>query len=385
MDLGLTVAQQQFRDEVRTWLRENVPQERFSSPATREGLEQHRAWERAMYEAGFAAIHWPVAFGGRGLGPVETSIFYDEYLAARAPDRLNRLGLGLAGPTLIECGTPAQQERWLAGILSCDEIWCQGFSEPDAGSDLASLRTRGVIDGDVMRVTGQKIWTSHSRFADWIFALVRTDPDAPKHRGLTFVMIDRHSPGIELKPIQQMNYAADFAELFLTDVEVPMENVVGEVNDGWRIAMVTLTHERGSGLNTAAHFHRLLDEVLASVPEKLRADSLVQLQVGRFHEEIEAYRYMTLRTLTELSQGKRPGAQASMGKLWWSEMQTRIHEFALGLLGARAEVLADTPDGQVSPLVQKYWLGRAAHIYAGSNEIQRNIIAERVLGLPKGS
>lgn len=384
MDLRLTEEQRRFRDEIRAWLRANVPARELGSPATPEGLEEHRAWERTLFEAGFAAVHWPEAFGGRGYGPIETSIFYDEYLAAGAPNRLNRLALGLAGPTLIECGTPAQQDRWLANMLSCDEIWCQGFSEPDAGSDLAALRTRGVIEGDTMVVTGQKIWTSHSRFADWIFALVRTDPEASKHRGITFVMIDRHSPGVELRPIRQMNHAADFAEVFFHEVRVPMDQVIGEVNDGWRIAMVTLTHERSSNLNTAAHFHRLLDEVIDAVPQKLRDDSLVKASIGRFHEEIEAYRYMTLRTLTELSHGKRPGPQASMGKLWWSEMQTRIQEFALDLLGDRAEVLAEEEDGAVSPLAQSYWLGRAAHIYAGSNEIQRNIIAERVLGLPKG-
>ncbi|MCZ4497550.1 MAG: acyl-CoA dehydrogenase [Marmoricola sp.] len=382
MDLALTRTQVAFRNEVRTWLSENVPAETFASPGTAEGLAQHRAWERQLYGAGLAAVHWPSAFGGRGMGPVETSIFYDEYLAARAPDRLNRLALGLAGPTLIECGTPDQRGRWLANMLSCDEIWCQGFSEPDAGSDLASLRTRGVIDGDVIRVTGQKIWTSHSKFADWIFALVRTDPDAAKHRGITFLMIDRHSPGVEIKPITQMNHAAEFGELFFNDVEVPLHNVIGEINEGWRTAMITLTHERGSNLNTSAHFHRLLQEVVEMIPDRMRSDPRVQLQVGRFHEEIEAYRYLTLRTLTELSKGRPLGPQSGMGKLWWSEMQTRIHEFGLSLLGPRAEVLSE--DGVGSSFFQRYWLGRAAHIYAGSNEIQRNIIAERTLGLPKG-
>ena len=383
MDLVLNPDQRALQEEIRTWLAENVPHETFAPPGTPEGLEQHRAWERRLYDAGLAAVHWPEEFGGRGLGPVETSIFYDEYLAAGAPDRLNRLALGLAGPTVIECGTPAQQEKWLANMLSCEEIWCQGFSEPDAGSDLASLRTRGVIDGDVMRINGQKIWTSHSRFADWIFALVRTDSDAPKHRGITFVMVDRHSPGIEVRPITQMNHSADFAEVFFTDVEVPLSNVIGDLNDGWRIAMVTLTHERSSNLNTAAHFQRLLDEVVDLIPASLRTDRTVLQQVGRFREEIEAYRYLTLRTLTELSRGQRPGPQSAMGKLWWSEMQTRIQDFGLSMLGDRAELM--DPDDAPGGLAHRYWLGRAAHIYAGSNEIQRNIIAERWLGLPKGA
>ncbi len=381
MDLRLDAEQQSFRDETRTWLAANVPDDRFAPPSTPEGLAQHRDWERRLFDAGLAAVHWPREYGGRGMDPLSTAIFYDEYLAAGAPDRLNRLGLGLAGPTIIELGDAHQKQRWLANILSCDEIWCQGFSEPGAGSDLASLRTRGDLAGDTITVNGQKIWTSHSRFADWIFALVRTDPSEAKHRGITFLMIDMHSPGVEVRPIRQMNHSADFAEVFFTDVEVPVTNVIGEVGEGWQVAMTTLKHERGSSLNTAAHFEATLREVVGLVPDALLDDAAVRQQIGRFAEEIEAYRYLTLRTLSEISQGRTPGPQAAMGKLWWSEMQVLIHEFGLAMLGERAE-LRDTDAS--SPLVQRYWLGRAAQIYAGSNEIQRNIIAERVLGLPKG-
>ncbi|CAM3570942.1 acyl-CoA dehydrogenase family protein [Nocardioides zeicaulis] len=382
MDLSLTPEQASFRSEVRAWLQEHVPTERLAPPGTPEGLEQHRAWERTLFEAGFAAVHWPSESGGRGLGPIETSLFYDEYLAAGAPERLNRLALGLAGPTLIECGTPEQRERWLSRMLSCDDLWCQGFSEPGAGSDLAALRTRGVVDGDRLRVSGQKIWTSHSRFADWIFALVRTDPDAPRHRGISFVMIDRHSPGVDVRPIKQMNHASSFAEVWFDDVDVPLANVVGDLHDGWRVAMVALTNERSSNLNTAAHFEQLLREVVDMVPDDRRQDPRVLERIGRAHEEIEAYRYVTLRTLTELSQGRRPGVQSAMGKLWWSQMQTRLHELGLELMGEDAELL--DPAQATNGFVHRYWLGRAAHIYAGSDEIQRNILAERWLGLPKG-
>lgn len=384
MDLRLTPSQTDFRDEIRTWLEENVPTEKFQPPSTEEGFARHREWERALHGAAFAAVHWPVEYGGRGMDPINTAIFYDEYLRANAPARLNRLALGLAGPTLIELGDADQRSRWLPNMLTCDDIWCQGFSEPGAGSDLAGLRTRGEVSGETVLVNGQKIWTSHSRFADWIFALVRTDPDAPKHKGITFLMIDRHSPGVEVRPIRQMNHQADFAELFFTDVEVPVANVIGGIDNGWRVAMATLTHERSSNLNTAAHFHQVLAEVLALVPENLRRDPVVRLQIARFHEEIEAYRYITLRTLSSLSTGKQPGPQSAMGKLWWSEMQTRIFEFGLSMLGERAELLEPTP-GEKSALIQSYWLSRASHIYAGSNEIQRNIISERVLGLPKGN
>jgi len=384
MDLELTVDQSAFRDEIRTWLEENVPAETLQAPSSEVGFAQHREWERALHGAGFSAVHWPVDFGGRGMDPISTAIFYDEYLRANAPARLNRLALGLAGPTLIEHGDPAQQGQWLTNMLTCDDIWCQGFSEPDAGSDLASLRTRGKVASDTVLVNGQKIWTSHSRFAGWIFALVRTDAEAPKHKGITFLMIDLHSPGVEVRPIRQMNHASDFGEVFFTDVEVPIANVIGGLNNGWRVAMSTLTHERSSNLNTAAHFRRILAEVLTLIPEELRHDPRIRQQVARFYEEIEAYRYMTLRTLSSLSAGKQPGPQAAMGKLWWSEMQTRILEFGLAMLGERAELIETSP-GEPPSLFQNYWLSRASHIYAGSNEIQRNIIAERVLGLPKGN
>lgn len=382
MDMRLDAEQRSFRDEVRDWLADHAPSERFAATSTREGLEQHRAWEKQLHEAGYGAVHWPVAYGGRGMNPLGTAIFYDEYVRSGAPERLNRLGLGLCGPTLIELGTSEQQERWLPSILRCDDIWCQGFSEPSAGSDLAGLRTRGALDGDRIVVNGQKVWTSHSKFADWMFALVRTDPDAPKHRGLTFLMVDMRDPGVEVRPIRQINHAAEFSEVFLSDVAVPTANVIGAVGDGWNVAMTTLKHERGSGLNTAAHFHQVLDEVVAMVPPERRSDPRVQSAVGRAFEEIEAYRFMTLRTLSQLAAGRQPTGQAMMGKLWWSELQVRLFELALDLLGEESLLVDDQP-GEPPLLRQRYWRGRAALVYAGSNEIQRNIISERVLGLPK--
>jgi len=384
MDLHLDAQQSEFREEVRDWLEKHTPRKEFALASTSEGVEQRRAWEKTLFEGGFAAVHWPVAYGGRGMNALGTSIFYEEYLRAGAPDRLNRLGLGLCGPTLIDIGNEEQKQKWLTNILNCDEIWCQGFSEPGAGSDLASLRTRGEVTSDAIVVNGQKVWTSHSKFADWMFALVRTDPSAPKHRGLTFLMINMRDPGIELRPIRQMNHAAEFAEVFINDVVVPRANVIGEINDGWQVAMTTLTHERGSGLNTASHFHQTLREIVGLIPQDLRNDSRVRAEVGRLYEEIEAYRFMTLRTLSELSLGRKPGPQASMGKLWWSEMQVRMYELGLSMLGDQA-LLVDGQVGEPPHLRQRYWLSRAAEIYAGSNEVQRNIISERVLGLPRGA
>lgn len=382
MDLELDAEQKAFRDETREWLAANVPAEPLPPASTPEGLEARRAWEKTLHAAGFAAVQWPKEYGGRGMNPLSTAIFYEEYLRAGAPDRLNRLGLGLCGPTLIDKGTEAQKARWLENILTCDEIWCQGFSEPGAGSDLAGLRTQGEVTADSIVVNGQKVWTSRASYADWMFALVRTDPDQSRHRGLTFLMIDMHDPGVEYRPIRQINRAAEFSEVFFTDVVVPRENVVGEIGDGWSVAMSTLTHERGSGLNTASHFRSLLDEVVGLLPDTRRRDARVREAVGQAYEEIEAYRYMTLRTLSQYAQGHRPTGQSRMGKLWWSEMQVRILELGLETLGEQA-LLLDGQLGEPPRLRERYWRSRAALIYAGSSEIQRNIIAERVLGLPK--
>lgn len=384
MDLTLDEDQQAFREEVRTWLEANVPAQPLPEVVDEASLHQRREWEQRLFGAGLAAVHWPQEHGGRGMDPLGTAIFYDEYLRAGGPPRLNRLGLGLAGPTLIDLGTQQQQDRWLQPILTSQHIWCQGFSEPGAGSDLAGVQTKGEISESGILVNGQKIWTSHSQFADWMFALVRTDRGSQRHRGLTFLMIDMHDPGVEVRPIRQVNNVREFAEVFLTDVLVPHENVIDVPGRGWSVAMTTLFHERGSGLNTAAHFQATLSELLAMIPQGLREDVQLQADIGRLHEEIEAYRYMTLRTLSELSKGVRPGPQGSMGKLWWSELQVRLYELGLELLGPWAE-LADDPtfDRGLTSWRQRYWLARAALIYAGSNEIQRNIIAERVLGLPK--
>jgi alkylation response protein AidB-like acyl-CoA dehydrogenase len=386
MDLRLDPEQEAFRDEVRYWLAENVPLAGpLGSLESLEGVTARRAWERRLFEGGYAAVHWPTAYGGRGMNPVGTLIFYEEYLRAGAPGRLNRLGLGLAGPTLIDLGTPAQKERWLSKILSCEDLWCQGFSEPGAGSDLAGIRTRGEIGDAGILVNGQKVWTSWSRFADWMFALVRTDPASVRHAGLTFLMIDMKSPGVEVRPIRQVNQSTEFGEVFLTDVLVPHENVVDAPGRGWSVAMRTLVHERGTSLNTASHFRAQLRELLTMIPPELRDDPRILEEIGWLHEHIEGYRYMTLRTLSELAASQEPGPQSAMGKLFWSELQVRLYELGLRVLGPRAELWDTDPlSGAPQNWRQRYWVSRAALIYAGTSEIQRNIIAERVLGLPKG-
>lgn len=384
MDLTFTPEQEEFRREVRSWLRENVPAS-LASPGTREGFDAHRDWERTLSRAGYGAIRWPTEYGGRGAEPVLQAIFEEEYLLAGGPERVTVVGQNLLGPTLMEHGTDEQRARWLPGILSADVIWSQGFSEPEAGSDLAGIRTRAVRDGDAWVVDGQKIWTSYGTFADWIFALVRTDPSAERHRGITFLAIDMSSEGVEARPIVQADGYAGFAEVFFTGVRVPVNNVIGNVNAGWSVAMTTLAAERDSPAAPAARFLRDLRELATAARARgVDGDPVVRDALAGLLVRTEAYRAHTLRTLSKLSRGKSLGSEASVTKLLWSELERDIYETGREVLGPYAETVGppaplDDPRGWNS----RYWFARAATIYAGTSEIQRNIVAERVLGLPK--
>ncbi len=385
MDLNPTPEQAAFRDEVRAWLAAHVPSKPLRPSSTEEGLEAHRAWEKKLYEAGYAAIHWPAEYGGRGADLLTQAIFSEEYARAGAPERVNVLGLGLAGPVLIDFGTEEQKHRWLPGILSCDAIWSQGFSEPDAGSDLAALSTSAVRDGDHLVVNGQKIWTTLGRFADWIFTLVRTNRDAAPHQGITVVMIPMDTPGIEVRPIMQINEDPGFSEVFFTDVRVPVDNVVGEVDDGWRIAMATLGYERGTGLGNHIRFSNNVQELVALARDAgVDEEPLVRDDVAQRFIETEVFRHHMHRTLTRMATGQAPGPEASLNKLYWSEMEARIFGSGLELMGPAA-VLSDKASAapEIPNWQKRYWYARAATIYAGTSEIQKNIIAERVLGLPK--
>ena len=384
MRLTLNGNEAAFHDKVVRWLNENVPREPLPPIFTREGVDAHRLWEQRLYQSGYAALHWPLEYGGSGASMAMQAIFQEEYQRANAPDRLNRLGLGLIGPTLIEFGTPAQKARFLAKILSCEELWCQGFSEPEAGSDLASIRTRAVQDGDELVVNGQKIWTSLSAFADWMFALVRTGGVDERHRGLTFLLIPMTSPGIELRPIRQLHGDPGFSEVFFTDVRVPMENVVGEIGDGWRVAMATLGYERGTGLGDHVRFTREVEDLAGIAVSAGRAtDDVVRDAVAARYVEAEVYKRFMQRVVTRLDAGEDLGYDASLVKLYWSEMEARIFETALDVLGPSAELdpmpLAHSGDR----FHRNYWHARASRIFAGTSEIQKNIISERLLGLPK--
>lgn len=384
MRLTLDETQSAFRDEVGDWLERNVPEEPLPPIYTREGLDAHRAWERKLNQAGYAALQWPREYGGGGADLVTQAIFQEEYQRAAAPERLNRLGLGLIGPTLIAFGTEEQKSRWLPGILSCDELWCQGFSEPDAGSDLAGIRTRAVLDGDDLVINGQKIWTSLAIFADWMFALVRTGEPGGGHRGLTFVLIPMTTPGIELRPIRQLHGEPGFAEVFFTDVRVPTKNVIGDIGDGWRVAMATLGFERGTGLGDHVRFTRDVEELVQIAFRAERGDDpLVRDAVAARFVEAQVYQRYMQNVVTRLSAGEELGSDSSLVKLYWSEMEARIFETAIDILGPLAE-LDDAPLALVgNRFHRRYWHARASRIFAGTSEIQKNIISERLLGLPK--
>jgi alkylation response protein AidB-like acyl-CoA dehydrogenase len=267
MDLNLTTAERSFRDEFRSWLKQNIPEgwdaSGYQDEDSHERLAFGRAWQKKMYEAGWVGIHWPKEYGGRGASLIEQTIFISEMALAQAPPLLNVLGLSLLGPTLIAYGTEAQKKRFLSKILSGEEIWCQGYSEPNAGSDLASLRSEAVLEGDHFVVNGQKTWTSFGHHADWCFAVVRTDPDAPKHKGLTYMLIDMHSPGVSVRPLKQMTGDSEFNEVVFQNVRVPADNVVGKVNGGWEIAIATLMFERGTlGASLQITFKRQIERLI---------------------------------------------------------------------------------------------------------------------------
>jgi alkylation response protein AidB-like acyl-CoA dehydrogenase len=384
VQFDLTPEQRAFRDDLRSWLQVNVPTG-LKPAGTAEGFAQHVAWEKQLVAAGYGAIHWPVAYGGRGAGPVEQAIFEEEYLRAGGPERVTVVGHNLFGPTLMRHGTPEQRDRWLPGVLSADVIWSQGYSEPDAGSDLAALSTRADRDGDHLVVNGQKIWTSHGVFADWIFALVRTDASGRKHDGITMLAIDLGSDGIEVRPIRQLDGHTGFAEVFFTDVRVPVDQVIGDIGDGWRVAMTALEFERDAPAAAPARYHRDLQELCAIVRARgLDGDDVVRDQLGRLAAEVDAYEHHAERTLATLVAGGDLGPASSLTKLAWSELERDLYTTGRELLGPAGEHLDALP-GLADPdgWRTRYWYARAATIYAGTSEIQKGIIAQRVLGLPR--
>ena len=385
MDLRFTPEQVAFRDEVRTWLAENIPDEPLPSMDTSEGFEAHRQWERVLFDARWSVVNWPEAYGGREVGLVEWLLFEEEYYASGAPGRVNTNGITLLGPTLFAFGTQDQHDRFLPGMASGDEIWAQGWSEPDSGSDLASISTKAIRDGDHFVLNGQKTWCSRGAWADWLFCIVRTDPGSERHRGLSYLLVPADSPGLERRTVGRLDGEPAFAELFFDGCRVHEANLLGGEGQGWSVAMATTSSERGLNLRAPGRFlaaaTRLAD-LYRRVSAEHDVDPGVLDQVVRAWTDADAYRWQTYAAAARLQAGGDLGASASMMKVFWSELDVELHATALRLLGSHGELVADDAvDG--GSWMSGYLFALAGPIYAGTNEIQRNIIAERVLGLPR--
>lgn len=387
MDLSYTPAQQAFRAEVRAWLRAHVPRAPLASYDTRAGFEQHRRWEAALAEAGYSSVTWPRELGGRGSDLIEWLVFEEEYWAADAPLRVNQNGILLLGPTLMEFGSAAQKQRFLPRMARCDDMWAQGWSEPNAGSDMAAIASRALREGDGYVVNGQKIWSTRALFANWMFGLFRSDPQSQRHHGLSYLLVPLDLPGITIRPIKALNGHEAFAEVFFDDVRVPAENRIGEEGQGWGIAMATAGFERGLLLRSPARFQRTAQKLVALYRrhrEQADRDPSIRDAVLRAWMGAQAYALASYHTVGRLQRGARIGAEASTNKIFWSELDLEMHETALRILGARAEFLPGAPDAESGDWLEGFLFAQAGPIYAGSNEIQRNIIAERMLDLPKG-
>jgi alkylation response protein AidB-like acyl-CoA dehydrogenase len=377
MDLTLTTEEAAFRDEVRTWLEENNPGP-VPEGSDDERWEFLRDWQRLLHEGGWAGISWPKEFGGRGATLIEQAIFSEEMAKARAPRPANALGLVMGGPTVIAHGTEEQKERFLEPILSAEEIWCQGFSEPESGSDLASLKTKAVRENGGWRVTGQKVWTSIAHRSKWCMLLARTDPDAPKHQGITYFVFDMEQDEVEVRPLRQITGEAEFNEIFMEGAYVSDENVVGGVNNGWNVAITTLMHERaGLGAAAALQLGVALDELMELIRERgLADDPIIRQRIGALKTKAEAMRLGGLRALTDQIKYGVPGPEGSIAKLQWADVNQPLTELAVEVGGL------DLMQPE-SRWAHDFLRARANSIEGGTSEVLKNIIAERVLGLPK--
>ena len=386
MDFRDTPDEAAFRKQLRAWIADNLPEGwRDRAPSSgRMDESVSREWSKKLYEAGYAGLTWPKEFGGQGAPYTHQAIFLEESARAETPEHIGIIGLGMAGPTIIAHGTDEQKSAHLSRTLSGDEVWCQGFSEPGSGSDLASLRTKAEDAGDHYVVSGQKVWSSFAHIADYCILVVRTDPNAPKHKGITYMLVDMHSDGVEVRPLVQITGDPEFNEIFFTDVRVPKTNVVGQANAGWSVAMTTLLHERGTlGFALTARLEVLVGKLITLAGELGAAgDPLIRDRVAQQWIELQALKFTNYRALTTLMKTGVPGPEGSIAKLHWSESNQRLGKLALDILGVRAQL-----DGEDSD-----WFGfwqyqqlrsRGNTIEAGTSEILRNIVAERVLGLPR--
>jgi alkylation response protein AidB-like acyl-CoA dehydrogenase len=396
VDFTLTPEQQTFRERVRSWLESNIPADwtkfGLSEVPRPEAYAFLRKWQATLARAGFIGLTWPKEYGGQGLTFIEEMILHQEMALAKAPPMLNVLGVGMAGPTIIAYGTEAQKQRYPAKILSCEEIWCQGYSEPNAGSDLASLQTRAVKDGQHWIINGQKVWTSLAHIADWMMLLARTDPAAPKHKGITYFLLDMTSPGVTVKPLKQITGDAEFNEVFFDNVRVHESQVLGGVNNGWAVGLTTLMYERlalGFGLQVRLRISvdQLVD--MARRMEKngrtVTKDPVMRQKLAQLWIDTESLKYTGARAVTKLLRGELPGPEASTGKMMWVETHQRLQELAMEIQGAYSQLTRGSTAAVDNGVWQYSFLrSRANSIEGGTTEIQKNIIGERVLGLPKG-
>jgi alkylation response protein AidB-like acyl-CoA dehydrogenase len=394
MDLNYSPEDLAYRQKTRRWLEANTPRQELKT------LAERKAWHRTLYDAGYVGMGWPRQYGGGDATPMQQAIAADEMARVNAPPTVNGLGIGIVGPTIIVHGTEAQKQRYLKRILTAEDLWCQLYSEPNAGSDLASLKTRAEDRGDHFEVTGQKIWTSGGLIADWGLLLARTDSTVPKHKGISCFLINMRQPGVEVRPLKQITGSAEFAEVFMTQARVEKSDLIGRLGQGWEIAQTTLSYERGANslarvTRYTAAFHRLAAaaRVLRRSGRPLLDDALVRARLGRAYVELEVQRYAALRVLSALTRGEGPGPASSITKLSYSEFEKRFNELALEILGPYGQTTSGLPEDLHFPVVASSGHGetwayaflwsRAGTIYAGSSEVQKNVIGERVLGLPK--
>jgi alkylation response protein AidB-like acyl-CoA dehydrogenase len=406
MDLTYPAEAEEFRTEIRAWLEENLPDGWFDegfemTPEERTAFNE--AWAATLYAGGWICATWPKEYGGKGLSLMEGVVLAEEFARAKAPLRADFFGDTLVGPTILQWGTEAQKKEFLPQIMQGKVRWCQGFSEPDSGSDLASLKTSAVLDGHEWVINGQKVWTTQAQFADYCFLLARTDPDAPKHAGISYLLVPMRQPGVEVRPITQPDGTAEFNEVFFTDVRCPEDNVVGGLNNGWAVTNTTLGFERGQSATTG--YRRFRDEwnqlVAEATANRAIDDPMLRQRLAQYFTKIQIIRINGLRTLTATYTGRKDPSIAALGatnKMLWSEMHQEAMELALDIFGARA-MLADVGPAsgswpaalrgqgkgsyKVSPMVSTFFFSRSETIWGGTSQIQRNIVGERVLGLPK--
>jgi alkylation response protein AidB-like acyl-CoA dehydrogenase len=392
MDLNYSAEDRAFRATTRRWLEANVPTEDLKT------LAERKAWHRKLYEAGYVGMLWPQEYGGWGATAMQQAIVQDEMARIQAPPAINGLGIGFIGPTIIVHGTTAQKQRYLKKMLTAEEIWCQLYSEPNAGSDLAGLKTRAEDAGDHFVVNGQKIWTSSGSIADWGILLARSDPKVAKHKGISCFLLNMRQPGVEVRPLKQLTGHSLFSEVFMTNARAEKSDLIGNLSEGWAIAQTTLGYERGgNSLGRVTRYAIAFNQLVKATKQLKRngrpliEDAAVRSKMGKLYAELEVQRYAGLRVLSALNKGDSPGAASSITKLSYTEFEKRYYETALEILGPWGQVMTareefeevDTASGEPGTWATAFLWARAGTIYSGSSEIQKNIIGERVLGLPK--